>query len=171
MKPSDKDKEKISDLLGDELIKPLLDAVLPEPLSLERRLALRARISDRRLAVRSRMLNESHEKTKLITVRSVEGEWETIAPGVRRKLLHRSGVIQSYLFRLVPGAIIPAHNHDVDEECLLLEGDAALGGIDAVPGDYQIAPKGSRHEPISTRGGALLFVRYGNALERGNISQ
>ncbi len=151
---------KDTSLLGENLTNTLLEAVLPEVLAPERRLALWARI-----------LDSVFKKKQLITVRSQEGEWVTVTPGVSTKLLHRSGTAHSFLVCLAPGAELPAHDHEAEEECLLLEGDAMLGGMHASPGDYQLAPKGTHHKPITTQRGALIFVRYGNPAKQNPTSQ
>lgn len=145
-------KQNIYDPLTEGLVKTLLEAVEPQSLSAERALNLRARI-----------LGSVQQKPNFVTVRHQEGVWETVAPGVSTKLLHRSATAHSFLVRLAPGAALPAHDHQGEEECLLLEGDATLGDVHATPGDYQLAPSGSRHKTITTQDGALIFVRYGYA--------
>ena len=146
------DKQNTSNPITEGLVHTLLEAIEPQSLSPERALNLRARI-----------LNSVQQKPTLVTVRHQEGVWVTIAPGVSTKLLHRSATAHSFLVRLAPGAALPAHDHEGEEECLLLEGDATLGDIHATPGDYQLAPSGTRHKTITTQDGALIFVRYGRA--------
>lgn len=49
--------------------------------------------------------------------------------------------------------------HDVlDEECLLLEGDAFIGDTLLRTGDWQLAPTGSKSRLITTDKGALVFM-------------
>lgn len=151
-------KQTTDEPLTESLVNTLLEAVEPQYLRPERAVNLRARILDR-----------VQRKPDFITVRHQEGVWVTIAPGVSTKLLHRSATAHSFLVRLAPGAAFPAHDHEGEEECLLLEGDATLGEIHATPGDYQVAMSGTRHKTITTQGGALIFVRYGRSAGENRV--
>jgi anti-sigma factor ChrR (cupin superfamily) len=96
-----------------------------------------------------------------VTVRKQEGDWRTLAPGVSIKMLLVDQVagFQSFLLRLAPGCQLPAHDHGALEECLLLEGDMLIGDRHYTAGDYHAALPGSRHAPLSTRNGGLVFLR------------
>ena len=96
-----------------------------------------------------------------VTVRSGEGEWRTLTPGAEIKMLmvDRDAGFQSFLLRLSPGAMLPPHDHSILEECLLLEGDMLIGERAYRRGDYHAALPGSRHAPISTRNGGIVFIR------------
>ncbi|MCB1770707.1 MAG: cupin domain-containing protein [Candidatus Competibacteraceae bacterium] len=96
-----------------------------------------------------------------VTVRGREGEWRMLAPGLQIKLLlvDREAGFQSFLLRLAPGCQLPAHDHQIVEECLLLEGDMLIGDCAYAAGDYHAALPGSRHAPISTRNGGIVFIR------------
>ncbi|MFZ1640521.1 MAG: cupin domain-containing protein [Candidatus Contendobacter sp.] len=96
-----------------------------------------------------------------ITVRAQEGDWRTLAPGVAVKLLlvDQDAGFQSFLLRLAAGCQLPAHDHGALEECLLLEGDMLIGDRYYTVGDYHAALPGSRHAPLSTRNGGLVFLR------------
>lgn len=96
----------------------------------------------------------------LATVRREEGPWETIGPGVTRKLLWVSGNSQSALVRLEAGASVPGHGHQHDEECVVLEGSLCIGD-DVVlhAGDFHVGARGSRHAPAMSPGGALVYLR------------
>jgi len=96
-----------------------------------------------------------------VTVRGGEGEWRTLGPGAEIKLLmvDREAGFQSFLLRLSPGAMLPPHDHNTLEECLLLEGDMLIGDRAYRRGDYHAALPGSRHAPISTRNGGIVFIR------------
>jgi anti-sigma factor ChrR (cupin superfamily) len=93
------------------------------------------------------------------TVHAGDGAWQACGPGLQMKVLHRSEDSQSYLLRLAPGAALPAHEHPIDEECLVLEGELLLEGIVAGAGAFHLAPRGAIHHPITTRTGALIFLR------------
>lgn len=85
--------------------------------------------------------------------------WAEMAEGVARKELWSDGALSSRFCRLQPGARLPGHFHERDEECFMLQGELFLGDILLRAGDYQLAPAGSRHGEIYTDVGATLFVR------------
>ncbi|GAC1600955.1 MAG: hypothetical protein NVS3B2_03540 [Ramlibacter sp.] len=94
------------------------------------------------------------------TVRAGGGEWETLAPGVQRKVLWESGEACSSMVRLQPGSSFPSHVHPIDEECLILEGSLRIGAdLLLLPGDFHVGLKGVRHETVSTQTGVLCFLR------------
>lgn len=102
-----------------------------------------------------------------VTVREHEGDWWALAPGVEIKMLlvDRDAGFQSFLLRLAPGCQLPTHDHGALEECLLLQGDMLIGDRQYVKGDYHAALSGSRHAPISSRNGGLVFIRSELRLE------
>ncbi|MCB1920575.1 MAG: cupin domain-containing protein [Candidatus Competibacteraceae bacterium] len=104
---------------------------------------------------------DAHSPPNTITVRAQEGEWRILAPGVEIKLLliDQAAGFQSFLLRLAPGCQIPAHDHRSLEECLLLEGDMIIGDRHYAVGDYHAALPGSRHPPLSTHAGGVVFLR------------
>src|SRR5689334_17999886 len=55
-----------------------------------------------------------------VTVHANSGEWRDFLPGIQRKVLHEQGGLMSYLLKFAPGAVLPAHRHPVDEECVVL---------------------------------------------------
>ena len=64
----------------------------------------------------------------------------------------------SYLMRMEPGAVTIAHEHQVMEEFLVLEGDLVdSDGAVFGPGDFVSYEAGSRHNSW-TEGGCLLAV-------------
>ena len=95
------------------------------------------------------------------TLRHNEGSWQTVRPGIEKKVLDidRSAGMHSYLLRIAPGALIPAHAHAKTEECLVIEGDVVFGGTVLQAGDYHVAPAGIGHPDITSRNGGLLFLR------------
>ncbi|MFN3543955.1 MAG: cupin domain-containing protein [Thiobacillus sp.] len=92
-------------------------------------------------------------------VHSHEGEWVHFLRGVELKLLRQDGTQRSYLLRLAPGAHIPRHQHALDEESLILEGDLTIDGVLCRAGDYHFAPRGKPHGRLVSKHGCLLFVR------------
>ena len=93
-----------------------------------------------------------------VTVRADQGEWLDFAPGVQTKPLWRDAETQSMLLRLDPGARLKGHPHALDEECLMLEGEAFFGDTLLRAGDYQLAPAGTQHREVVSDVGALLYV-------------
>ena len=97
----------------------------------------------------------------LITVRADAGQWRELAPGVRVKVLtvDRSANTHSLLVEMDAGASMPAHDHATAEECLVLQGEVALGDIVVRAGDFHCAPAGVPHGPVFSAQGVLMFVR------------
>ena len=101
--------------------------------------------------------DRSHEH---ITVHAGQEGWQPFLDGIRMKVLHEDGNTLSYLLRLAPGAILPAHRHVQDEECMVLQGDLRCGHDLVVrAGDYHRAREGVPHGQITTDHGALVFIR------------
>ena len=94
-----------------------------------------------------------------ITVRSDSGEWMDLLPRVQVKVLHSDGRYSSILLRMAPGSSLPAHFHEDDEECVVLEGRVRIGHVGVSAGDYHLALSGSRHGELRSDSGALLFLR------------
>jgi anti-sigma factor ChrR (cupin superfamily) len=92
-------------------------------------------------------------------VHSHEGEWVNLLQGVDLKLLRQDDTSRSFLLRMMPGARIPPHEHALDEESLVLEGDATINGVLCLVGDYHMAPCNRPHGWISSENGCLLFIR------------
>lgn len=92
-------------------------------------------------------------------VHSHEGEWVNVLQGVDLKLLRQDDMSRSFLLRLMPGARVPPHDHALDEESLVLEGDATINGVLCLVGDYHMAPRNKPHGWISSENGCLLFIR------------
>lgn len=90
---------------------------------------------------------------------SHEGEWIKLLKGVELKVLRQDADSRSYLLRMSPGAKLPPHEHALDEESLVLEGDATINGVLCRSGDYHFAPCGKSHGWMSSQNGCLLFVR------------
>lgn len=92
-------------------------------------------------------------------VHSHEGEWVRLMRGVELKLLRQDGGQRAYLMRMAAGARVPPHEHALDEESLVLEGDATINGVLCRVGDYHFAPRGKPHGWLTSETGCLLFVR------------
>jgi len=140
--------QKTLELLGSEL--------QPVALPAERMQKLRTRVMQR-----IDNEKEANLSLDLVTIRSDEGPWVEIAPGLRKKVLHFNPDTgeESYLLRAEPGAQTPPHDHEFDELCLVLEGDVAYDNVKLKAGDYHFAPKGSHHSTARTINGTLVFLQ------------
>jgi anti-sigma factor ChrR (cupin superfamily) len=98
---------------------------------------------------------------EILTVHAEDGTWRPIHDGVELKRLSvdRLAGTQSYLLRFAPGARLPAHEHRLGEECILLSGSAQVGRLMMRAGDYQLIPAGVPHEESASAEGCVVFVR------------
>lgn len=93
-------------------------------------------------------------------LRHDEGEWAQFAPGIERKMLSEGpGAGSSALYRMAPGTEFELHEHELDEECYVIEGEIDIGGATFHAGDYLYVVRGGTHKPLRSRAGALLFIR------------
>ncbi len=99
------------------------------------------------------------QRPSLRTVQPQDGTWRAAGPGLSIKALYRMGSTLSYLLRMDPGAILPAHRHPQDEECVVLAGSVCIGELALGPGAFHMAGQGSLHAPIISPDGATLFLR------------
>jgi hypothetical protein len=84
--------------------------------------------------------------------------WDDFCAGVRIRELCNAGERRSVLVRMRAGASVGAHGHGLEEECMMLAGEAFIGDTLLRSGEYQLAPQGSRHGEVATDVGALFFV-------------
>ncbi len=138
------------------------------------RAALDAR---RKLELRAQLIERSASGFHI--QRAGQAHWHELLPGVELRLLNDdagSGTMTA-LWRLAAGARIPAHPHQRDEECLVLEGDLQVDETSYGPGDFMLAPAGSRHAAITSLNGALFLIHGERISEsqraalRSNLSQ
>jgi anti-sigma factor ChrR (cupin superfamily) len=110
--------------------------------------------------IRAAIRASTQDMPGTLTVRAGEGSWQRVAPGVERKVLHGApdGRV-TYLIRGQPGARLPGHEHDEDEEIYVLEGELTIGTLTLRAGDYHVARRGFPHPPATTATGCLLLVR------------
>ena len=111
--------------------------------------------------VRHRLLERiSQGESRHLTVQPSEDTWQALQDGVMIKVLHEADGVMSYLLRLAAGAVLPAHRHPVDEECVVLEGCVRIGTqLVVTAGGFHLAHKDALHAPITTDEGATLFLR------------
>jgi quercetin dioxygenase-like cupin family protein len=95
-----------------------------------------------------------------LTVRAGPEDWQPFLPGVRCKVLNEHANAVSYLLQIEPGAVLPAHRHSQDEECLVLQGQLRIGDQLVIgAGDYHLGRAGVLHAAATTDTGALVFLR------------
>lgn len=138
------------DHLPHDVLLPLLAALRPVPFEATRRSTLRAHVLARATPAPAGR-----------AVRADEGRWQTLQPGLSVKVLRRDRTAGDLtaLWRLDPGGTIPAHTHSMDEECVVLEGDVSLDGVEYGVGDYLLAARGTAHPEFRSRGGCVLMIR------------
>lgn len=121
--------------------------------------------SRRKRELRKKVLHQIDDElantSPYITIRANEGTWVELEPLVEKKVLKYDAVSgdESYLLRLHPGASPPAHEHEGEELCIVLEGEVSFDDIHLVAGDYHLARKGSRHGRARSVPGALIFLQ------------
>jgi len=95
------------------------------------------------------------------TLRSEEGLWTQVVPGVRKKIVDENQVrgTLTFVIDMAPGSEIPAHPHALDEHCLVVEGEAWVDDHVLRRGDWHVAKAGSTHGVLSSRTGCLLLIR------------
>ena len=95
-------------------------------------------------------------------VKTAEVDWvASPAPGVERKMLERDGdevARATSLVRFAAGSAFDAHNHDLGEEFLVLEGIFSDEHGDYPAGTYVRNPPGTGHSPHS-KDGCTIFVK------------
>jgi anti-sigma factor ChrR (cupin superfamily) len=95
------------------------------------------------------------------TLRSDEGLWTQLMPGVRKKIVDADPVTgtQIYFIEMSSGSEIPAHFHAGDEHCLMLEGEAWMDDHVLRRGDWHVAKAGTLHGALYSRTGCLFLIR------------
>lgn len=99
------------------------------------------------------------------TIQRDEGEWLEIMPQVYKKSLQfdEARGVESFLLKMEAGGRIPAHVHESDELCCVIEGEVTFGELLLRRGDYHFAHEGSRHQDATTAHGCLLFLQCANS--------
>jgi quercetin dioxygenase-like cupin family protein len=100
--------------------------------------------------------------TQHLTVAYDENGWVEVMPLIKKKVLFESEHGRGVLFRFQPGARLPAHEHNTDEECVVLEGELMIAGETTVhAGDFHLARKDIPHGELTSATGALFYIRTG----------
>ncbi|MES2633565.1 MAG: cupin domain-containing protein [Pseudomonadota bacterium] len=92
-------------------------------------------------------------------VKPEDGSWHAFLPGIKRKVLAVNDGVMSYLLKFEPGAVLPAHRHPVDEECVVLEGTLKLGGQLLPPGSFHRVARDVLDCESSSDEGAVIYLR------------
>lgn len=139
-------------VLDEVAVRAIGEALIPSELSAQRRTALRERVM-------TRASDAPPDNTE--TIRGDSLQWHKVFPNVWAKVMKRdvAANLQIMLFRMEPGGVVPAHAHNLEEECLVLEGEIFVGAHLVRKGDMHIARAGARHPNLWTRTGALVMVR------------
>lgn len=137
---------------------PTLDILLMEALaSATPAITPKSEVTQR---IREQLFQRVHaSEPDYLFVHSHEGRWIKLLRGIELKLLRQDTQSRSYLLRMAPGSRIPPHDHPLDEECLILEGEATVNGVLCRAGDYHLARQGKPHDWLTSEKGCLLFIR------------
>lgn len=102
----------------------------------------------------------AREFTEVFSLRSDEGEWMTIGPGLTAKTLFvdQSRDLVTSLVKMAPGGALPPHRHKGNEQFFVLEGDCNVHGTRLGPGDFHRAAAGSVHESTFTVEGTTFLL-------------
>ena len=97
------------------------------------------------------------------TQRADHAEWRHHSEGIAYRVLKvdEARQRQTLLVKMQPGAIYQSHAHDIEEECLVIEGDLRYGDFVLRAGDYHLAAAGTHHPVGTTTAGCLLHVVVG----------
>jgi quercetin dioxygenase-like cupin family protein len=127
-------------------------ALQPAELPAERRARMRTRILAGAAAV--------EPPAGTATYRGDDG-WVVASEFVHFRMLRvdEAAGTAEMLVRLLPGVVVPEHSHAKEEQMVILEGECHVGEHLLRQGDVHVAPAGTRHAPITTRSGVLLFLR------------
>jgi quercetin dioxygenase-like cupin family protein len=85
--------------------------------------------------------------------------WHRFLPGIDRKVLHEQDGVMSYLLRFAPGAVLPAHRHPIDEECVVLQGVLRIGTIELGPGGFHRVARDVLDADSTTDEGTIIYLR------------
>lgn len=115
--------------------------------------------------LRARLFAELEEERadatgESLTIRFDTGEWKEISKGafVKRLFVDKARNTVTSLYRLLPGARLPAHRHLGIEECIVIEGDYHINDEVLGAGDYHCALPGSADRSLYTVGGTMFLI-------------
>jgi anti-sigma factor ChrR (cupin superfamily) len=85
--------------------------------------------------------------------------WRPFLPGIERQVLHESGGVMCYLLKFTPGAVLPAHRHPLDEECVVLQGSVRIGQLVLEAGSFQKVSRTVLDSDTTSDHGAVIYLR------------
>ena len=98
----------------------------------------------------------SHESR---TVRAEEGNWKTVAPGARTKMLSKDAGRMTFLLELDPFATVPEHDHEGGEDSYVIRGSCRIGALSLDTGDFHHADATAHHgDVVASADGCLLLL-------------
>ncbi len=110
------------------------------------------------LGLRDRLMARIAESSAMQVVRRDESGWlPGPAAGVEIRLLLKT---KTMLVKLAPGARVPTHHHNSEEQCLVLEGQLTDGQVTVEAGDFVYMPIGSTHNELWSDTGCLFLIAY-----------
>ena len=113
-------------------------------------------------AIRTRRKLDESLPVRCTTVRAEEGRWVDLpVPGVRVKKLgvDKEHDTVTFMLRLEPGSILPAHDHHGSEQSYVIAGSCRIGAVHLAEGDYHRVEEGEHHgDVVSDEGCTLLLV-------------
>lgn len=119
---------------------------------------------DKMMSMKERILNRTVAcaPTGGTTVRAQDRKWYNIAPGISINTISQDlkAKTQTSIWRVQAGAVIPEHDHNNQEECIVLKGMIRIGDHILNEGDLHIMEAGSHHEPLHAVTDALLYLKH-----------
>lgn len=111
----------------------------------------------------NRIDDEGMQLPGTLTRRGATADWIEHSPGITYRVLHIDDKLkrQSLLVKMQPGAVYQSHGHDLDEECLVIEGDLRFGDLHLHAGDFHLASPPMVHPTGRSESGCLLHVVVG----------
>lgn len=137
-------------------------------------LRTQAPLPDRANALRASLFARVHQSAlahrSFQTVRVDDGDWQTVAPGVARRLLREDAVARVEIQRLDAGATLPWPDGAHAQEILLLQGAIVSGGQPATPAGlpgavgYAVRQRSTSETPWIAATDCSVYVRHCIAL-------
>jgi anti-sigma factor ChrR (cupin superfamily) len=111
--------------------------------------------------VRSRLMKlvAADSTSHHVAIAAQAGSWHRFLPGIERKVLQEREGVMSYLLKFAPGAVLPAHRHPHDEECVVLEGTLRIGDLVLGPGGFHSVRRDVLDADSTTEEGCLIYLR------------
>ena len=147
-------KNTAAAVLDQDIVEALALGVAEVNPPAERKSAMRARILARARATLPSA--DSH-----LTVHASADGWVKVFPLVQMRTLFESQQGRGMLFRMKAGGRLPPHEHDTDEDCVVLEGELSIGNVTVRAGDFHLARAGIPHDELTSATGALFYIRTG----------